>query len=339
MLPATRAAKARRELIRRERLALRDLTAAYGQTWQRVRAELDALTDLIDEAQAQSRPAAWLRRQSELERFLLVTRQELLRYTLHAEQRIRSMQADAMGQAVGDSHDLIADALGPAPQGMVVEFTPPRPELVAQLVGFSADGQPLGMLLTEVAGTGATALRDELLIGVARGKNPREIARRMRKVSDLTRHRSELIARTETLRAYRETTRATFDASPVVTEWAWQATLDARTCAVCWAMSGTRFPTERSLDTHPGCRCALVPITKSWRDLGFDLPDHRPPVLEGPAVFADLPASMQRQILGPAKHAAYTDGLITLADLVLPTRSERWGPGRRERSLRSALTR
>jgi hypothetical protein len=108
---------------------------------------------------------------------------------------------------------------------------------------------------------------------------------------------------------------------------------------MCWAMSGTRFPTERTLDTHPGCRCALVPITRSWRDLGFDIPDRRPPVLEGPAVFADLPASMQRQILGPAKHQAYTDGLITLHDLVLPTRSQRWGPGRRERSLRSALAR
>lgn len=338
MLPATRAARARQELIRRERLALRDLTATYGLTWQRVRAELAQLEALIAEAQGQDRPAVWLRKRSELERFLLVTRGELLRYTAEVEARIRDLQSEAVGQAVTDSRDLISDALGPAPSGAVVEFAPPRPELVGQLVGFSADGQPLGMLLSEVAGTGATALRDELLIGVARGKHPREIARNMRRVSDLSKHRSELIARTEALRAYRETTRATFDASPVVTGWTWQATLDVRTCAMCWAMSGTVFPTERSLDTHPGCRCALVPVTRSWRDLGFDVPDQRPPVLKGPAVFADLPPGMQRQILGPGKYRAYTEGLITLQDLVQPTRSRRWGPGRRERSLRAALS-
>ncbi len=45
----------------------------------------------------------------------------------------------------------------------------------------------------------------------------------------------------------------------------------------------------------------------------------------------------QLAVLGRAKLDAYNDGLITLADLVKPTSSRRWGPGVRVASLAEAL--
>jgi SPP1 gp7 family putative phage head morphogenesis protein len=231
---------------------------------------------------------------------------------------------------------MLRASLGDGPS---VEFRPPSPNVPAAVVGISGDGGPLAAVLVENAGKAAALARQELVIGVIRGKGPREIARNVSRASGIAYNRSLLIARTESIRAYRTTTLDGFQQNPsVVQAWAWQCTFDVRTCAACWAMSGTIHSTDESLNSHPGCRCSMLPQTASWADLGFpgiEDTQYKPPL--GTDVFDRLPASDQRKILGPGKYAAYADGRITLPDLVQPTRSARWGPGRREKSLRAAL--
>lgn len=335
-------ASQRRELIRRERATQRLLITEYGHAFRNIQQELRALDDLIATALGKGEDAGrWLARQHQLEEWLASAHDQLARFVLTADQHIRSLAEHATVQARGDAPALIRAALGPAPAHVetAVVFAAPPPEVVATIVRNTGEGRPLTDLLERAASEGAGNARRTLIQGVLRGKGPRQLARALRPALAVTPQRALLIARTEMIRAYRQTTQATYQANrSVVQAWSWQCTFDNRTCAACWAMSGEVFPVTQSLDSHPGCRCTMVPQTASWQDLGFEgVPDSRPPIRKGTDVFDALPSTDQRIILGPAKYEAYQSGQITLKDLVHETRSPVWGKGRREASLRQAL--
>lgn len=335
MNPRTLSAAYRRELIVRERRAQRDILRYYGEALDRISRELRQLDTLIAE-----RPSRRLLvREQRLLTWERQTKEALTDYVLQVERRITDLQGQAVGQASGDAYHLTNAALGKAPSAAIgFDFNPPHPSVPAALIGYSSDGEPLGLLLGQLATKVAANVREELIVGVIRGKGPREIARNVTRASGMAYNRALLIARTESIRAYRTTTLEAFKANPVVQGWSWQCTYDTRTCAVCWAMSGSLHTTDEGLNSHPGCRCTMLPRTVSWQDLGFtDIPDTRPRVEEGPAVFKRLSPDDQRKILGPSKYDAYRTGRVTLPDLVAPTHSERWGPGLRERSLTDAL--
>lgn len=57
----------------------------------------------------------------------------------------------------------------------------------------------------------------------------------------------------------------------------------------------------------------------------------------GESVFSDLSADAQREILGPGKYEAYSQGRITLADTVRVRESDEWGVTRSTASLSEAL--
>lgn len=82
------------------------------------------------------------------------------------------------------------------------------------------------------------------------------------------------------------------------------------------------------------CRCARIPKTQSWADLGFPgVPDRRPAPSPASQAFDALTEADKLAVLGRAKFDAYNNGDITLRDLVKPTRSERWGSGIRTATL------
>ncbi len=145
----------------------------------------------------------------------------------------------------------------------------------------------------------------------------------------------------ETLRAHREATRASYQAnSDIVKGWIWHSAADERTCTACWAMHGTEHRLDEILDDHPNGRCAMVPKTKTWADIGkqygidlSNVPDTNPEIEPGVLLFDKLPAEKQIKILGLAKWAAWKDGQFTLSDLVGQTESTIWGTHRYEKSL------
>lgn len=329
--------KRTRELIRRERAAQADLTRYYGDAIGQVQRELAVVLHDIETAKAagQTVNPRWLRQQDSYERWLTLTRQELARYVLAATNTITDLQRGHVGQAIDDSHGLLAPTLAK----VAVEFRVPPASVVANMVGRATDGSPLADLLTSAATDAAQAAKQTLIVGVIRGHGPRKIARDLAANTNVGLHRSLLIARTESINAYRETSLESYRANQVVVgTWVWTASLDNRTCSVCWAMDGTEHQLDESMSSHPGCRCTPTPRTKSWQDLGIDLPDTRPPVSTGVDKFARLSSADQRQILGAGKFDAYANGRLALTDLVQPTQHDRWGPGLRERSLQSALT-
>ena len=86
-------------------------------------------------------------------------------------------------------------------------------------------------------------------------------------------------------------------------------------------------PLDEPFVSHIMCRCAPVPLTTSFADLGFaGVPETRASVAPGPDVFARLPGDRQRRILGPGAWQAYHDGDFALPDLVGRKDDVRWGP-------------
>jgi SPP1 gp7 family putative phage head morphogenesis protein len=175
--------------------------------------------------------------------------------------------------------------------------------------------------LAPVAGDAYDTLREHLVRGVAFGQNPRTVARRMVRgiqvghAEALT--RAMVIARTEMLDAHRAATAAHEQANTdVLQDWQWAATLDSRTCPSCWAQHGTRHPLEEPgpIDHQQG-RCARLSITKSWKDLGFDIDEPESLLPDAKTSFDALSRDDQLKVMGPARLQLLDDGDVAWSDL------------------------
>lgn len=117
------------------------------------------------------------------------------------------------------------------------------------------------------------------------------------------------------------------------------ATLDTRTCLVCmnydqatYDLDGkptgsTTLPFNGGPVYHFGCRCSLVPVTRSWKDLGInvdEIPTSTRASMNGQVAanlqfedwLADKSAAFQDKVLGPGRAALFRGGKITLRDLL-----------------------
>lgn len=342
LLDAAREARAR--IVATDDQAARQITRTYQRTLHRLERDLRYLTERIERAQAAGEPVgvSWLFRQQRYLDLIAGLEEEMRTFLPLVSRYVGGAQEQAVQQALRDGQALILDALGPAPESATARvsasFSRFNPESLAQFVGIASNGQPLGQLLATIAPLVVNDVRDALAFGVAAGRNPRVTAVEVARAGNMPLTRARTIARTETLRAWRESSDRVYASSGVVQSWTWYAALDTRTCASCWAQHGTEHRIGDPMESHPNCRCAKIPRTLSWAQIGFrNLPDTRPTVTPGPDVFRRLTPALQRQVLGARKYEAYRAGEITLPDLVARTQSARWGAGTREASLRQAL--
>jgi SPP1 gp7 family putative phage head morphogenesis protein len=340
--PLERAAILQRaELQARENATMGSIVALYRRVQARLQANLDALTADMQQAEqagVEVRPG-WLFAQQRYHDLIRDLDDEVTRFAVASAKPITAGQDTAVQMAFEHGQRLVELALGPAPKTAVASVTANLGRLPAgalgRLVGRASNGQPLGVLLARIAPTATERVTDALAFGVAAGRNPRLIAREVQAAAGVSLTRATTIARTETIGAYRQASTDTYRASRVVTAQVWHAQLDTRTCPVCWAMNGQEFPAGTSMETHPNCRCAWLPATLSWAQLGFaGIPDRRPKVTTGAEAFRRLPEADKLVILGRARLDAYNAGDITLSDLVRQTSSPMWGGGRRVATVR-----
>lgn len=174
------------------------------------------------------------------------------------------------------------------------------------------------------------AMKQELIRGVAVGANPRktarEIIRRTEERFNGGLSRALTIARTETLDAHRAATKAAESTNKdVLLEWEWHATLSARTCIGCLSKNGTRHPLEETgPDGHQNCRCARVTVTKSWKDLGFDIEEPASLTPDSEKWFNNLTTGSQRSIMGPERLDLYQSGRVGWSDLSTTRSNPGW---------------
>jgi SPP1 gp7 family putative phage head morphogenesis protein len=327
---------------RRDRDAADALTRSYAEIRARLAAQYADLTEEIARRGMSGKAVgnALRNRFSRVATLLRQADEELLAWAAEASDTIRAEQAKAVAQAQADAEALARAGMGQPPPGITATFNRLPSSAVADLVGVLADGTPLADLLDAYGAVASGEIKDALITGLARGLHPFEIARNVRGAMDGNAVRALTVARTETLRAYRESSLRFFKAnSDIVTGWIWWSARDKTTCPVCWAEHGSKHSLDEHFGSHPNCRCTQLPITKTWAELGFgDVPGDAPlDVPTGPELFAALSPQMQRAILGRAKYAAYKAGDLDLADVVKVTRDPRWGLTRSERSLRDIL--
>lgn len=337
-------ARQRAHLDQVDQHAASEIVRTYQHVAGRLNHNLGDLIARIEAARAtgvEVRPG-WLFAQQRYLRLIGDLQRETIDFLGHTLTIIGATQQLAIQDAVENGRRLVQLALGPAPRAAVASIRGSFDRLPAlalqRFVGRASNGQPLGLLLHEIAPLAHQQVKDALAYGVAAGKHPSVIAGEVQRAADITRWRALTIARTEIIGANREAATQTFRQTGMVTSWTWQCRKDTRTCASCWAQSGSEHPVEEQMATHPNCRCTKVPRTRSWAELGFPgIPDARPVITPGPVAFDNLSEADRLVILGRAKLDAYNAGQITLADLVQHTRSSRWGAGSRVKSLRAAL--
>jgi SPP1 gp7 family putative phage head morphogenesis protein len=291
----------------------RDLVAAWADAWDEVAPDLTAaiLEQLVAD---QSITRAQLLRSTRLRKALTVVKGQL-----------ETLSGQAGVRIVADLQDVI-DTAGAAQASVIDSQLPPDADQLVDLDAWSrVDADQIDAIVTRsteqitslarpIPAEQYTILRRELIRGIAAGSNPRETARRIMRRTEgrfnggLT--RALVIARTETLDAHRQAARlGRLQHADVLGGWTWLAKLDTRTCPSCWAQHGSVHPIDASgPDDHQQGRCTAMPTTKSWKDLGIDIEE--PPSLLPDAAeqFGALSPAEQLEILGPARHQAWTRG-------------------------------
>lgn len=163
--------------------------------------------------------------------------------------------------------------------------TPAAETLYAVVNARPFQGRLLKEWLTDLDVNAARRVRDAVRMGVVQGETVDQIVRRIRGTKAqnyadgamaISRRGAEAMVRTAvshtTTVARGELYKANAD---IIAKEQWVSTLDTRTCPQCQGLDGQTFEVGQGQMTpvHIGCRCVRIPVTKSWRELGFDIDD------------------------------------------------------------------
>ena len=150
---------------------------AQARAWLGVEQALQAQVDALAYELANSPTASMgqLQRSRRYRALMEQTRDELRRYEDFIEPRIRSGQADMITLSMEHSRQAV-NAVATEAQ-MVVNFDRLPVSAVNDMVGLAGDGSPLRAVLNDAARVGPDAMAQELVNGIALGRNPIQVAR------------------------------------------------------------------------------------------------------------------------------------------------------------------
>ena len=280
-----------------------------------------------------------------LERLKALKRQiedELRRYSNYLGPEIRSGIDD--GLLLGEEHSrrLVQDAfrhLPPSGQQVVMGSWNRLPvEAIETIVGMTDPQSALSLGMAEQLGPKiAQGIQRQLIEGVLLGRNPRKVAGLMRKEFGVGMEWALRNSRTSMLYAYREAARSNYQANDhVVKGWIWYAELDDRTCPMCIGLHGSEHTLEETLNDHYNGRCAALPHTFTYRELGIPVDEPRRDYVDGEAWLRANP-QFQQGTLGKAGAEAFREGKFSLMDLVGEGEDPAYGRMIRQRALRDVI--
>lgn len=294
------------------------------QQWSAIARSLrDSIEALAAELGAGSLTRAKLVRMERYQRLLVQVNRELERYSTTAASVVTTEQQTLIG--FGLSHAV--EALQVV-AGVGVSFARLPVDAVEIAAGFAADGTPLATLLRQSYPAVAEQMTTMLVRGVGLGWNPRRTASAMVRELDVVPNNALRLARTEGLRAYRESSRQAYQASGIVRSYLRLCAKGPRTCAACLLADGREYQLDEPLDEHVQGRCTLIP-----KVAGIDPPTWQ----TGKDWLQEQDEATQQTVLGKAAHAAWQDGKIGLDDLVTVKRDRVWGNSLQVTPLRSLI--
>ncbi len=320
----------RSALLQRDRQAAARLISAYGVSFARLNDSLDKLTKQIDAARnrGETITEGWLYRQARFRELIDQAGREMLALGKFSDGLISDQQQIEIERGLRDSANLMeaaADEIGISPS-----FSRVPKGAVESLLGHLGDGSPLRGVLNRYGAAGAARIEQELIAGLVAGEGLAKVARRLRDVEELSRAKAMQILRTESLRAYRESSRKNYQKNEqYISGFIWCSAKQVRTCLACIALDGTFFPLDKPLPAHTNCRCTSYPVLKG------EPPRQRETAAQW---FAKQPDSVKRNSMTDAELDAYNAGLVSLQDFVGRTDSEKWGTSYHQLSLKRAMS-
>lgn len=291
----------------------RDLTAAWVKAWDLLAGDLDAaVNELVANAQGGMLSRATILRSRRLTIALDRIARELTQLTEDAGIRLTD-DLPTVVRASGEAQAAIIASQLPKPEiGLVAGWDSVPADAVAAIIRRSSE--TITSSLWPISSEADASIRRELVRGLATGANPRKVASQIVKGTEGEFNgglsRALTVARTEMLDAHRAAAKASHEANAdVVGGWVWLTKLDTKTCPACLGMSGSVHPLDESgPDGHQNCRCARMPKTKTWRDLGIDLDEPASAAPDAGEWFDAQDEATKRRILGPARYAAWAAG-------------------------------
>lgn len=305
-----------------------DLTRRWLAIEKRLDAEINALAIKIAEMRAAGEVVT-AKKLYELDQYRVLlarARSEITTYTRYAEGVIAGRQLDLAALGAESAREAI-EAVMLTGGELPTAFALLNSDQVLSFSGLASDGSPLSVLLRQVYGDASVGLTNKLVISVGLGINPQVIAREIAKGMSLGYSRVLRIARTESIRAFREASRAQYAESGLVTGYKRLAARNPRTCAACLIRDGAFYDLDAPLDEHVNGRCTLVPVVR-----GFAPPQWQ----SGRSWMLSLTANEQREILGPL-YDGWRDGQFDLDDVVATRRNATWGDSIQVKSLRELI--
>lgn len=144
---------------------------------------------------------------------------------------------------------------------------------------------PMAQYLTGLTDARVKAVRDAVSLGFLEGQTTDQIVRKIKgtKASNyadglMERSRRDIegMVRTALNHTANVAQQKTFEAnSDVMKGWMFHATMDGRTSITCASLNGKVYPIGKGPipPLHINCRSAATPITKSFKEMGIDLPE------------------------------------------------------------------
>lgn len=177
-----------------------------------------------------------------------------------------------MGMLMSSIRSLPADA-GSTLSELLDKFdTNARARLTASIRQGMTEGETLDQLVRRIRGSAVKPAR------WGKGQDGKKVYKPGTYeggVIDTTTRGAEAYVRTTISHIANTTRNETYKANEdLVKAVQWVATLDLRTCIDCAALDGKTWALNDPHPTppiHPGDRCVLTPVLKSWKELGIDM--------------------------------------------------------------------
>ncbi len=326
----------RQRLLARDAVLMREMT----DQWLAVEAALEA--DFVDLAQevadmeggGESVGPGKLADLRRYQRLLAQVGGQLERFNVTAESRIDQEAMAATMQGLEDSMSLIQAAQQDSLMGGEVPIVFDRLgiEAAENVMALARAGKPLGEILERDYPLAVEGITNRLIEGVARGINPRAVARNMlREGLAQGLNHILLVARDQQIRAYRESSRQQYEKSGVVSGYRRIAAKNRRTCMACLAclaLDGKVYETSELMELHPQDRCGMIPIVEGFEPVTWE---------SGEDWFGRQSPERQRDMMGPGRFAAWKAGKFGFGQLATVKQNRTWGPGAQVTPLKDLL--
>ena len=302
--------------------SISELARAYGSAWDAVSGQLlAALLDLADEPITATR----VQRSSRIASALQVIADQLDQLAAQSAVVI----TDAAGQVTSISVAAQAAIAGSQLPAAGYPLVSVNPDVVGSIIARTS--QNITARTRPLAQAGQVAVRTALIQGTSASDNPVKVARNMARLArqggvDLPLARATAIARTELLDAGRSAQHAWDQANASTLQgWEWLSSRSKTTCAACWSRDGSIHElSEPGPNDHVCGRCTRMVRTKTWAELGIDLPEPEGLArISAEDHFRSLPQEQQLKIMGPARLKALDDG-AAWSDLAVLKHNPDW---------------